>query len=59
MVDACAVVQDLDCWYKERPGAVWEKATMPEWLNTALKTLNVPYAPSVWQEQPGIPATLR
>ncbi len=53
------VVQDLDCWYKERPGSVWEKATMPEWLNIALVTLNVPYAPSVWQEQPGIPATLR
>ncbi|KAL3151781.1 hypothetical protein ABBQ38_012755 [Trebouxia sp. C0009 RCD-2024] len=51
--------QDLDCWYKQSPSSLWEKAVVPEWLNTALKSLNVPYAPSVWQEQPCIPATLK
>lgn len=53
------MMQDLDCWYKQSPSSLWEKAVVPEWLNTALKSLNVPYAPSVWQEQPCIPATLK
>ena len=53
------VMQDMDCWYKDSASASWQKAPLPVWLNCALKTLNVPYAPSVWQEQPCIPATLR
>lgn len=53
------VLQEMDCWYKTDAGAVWQKAVMPDWLSSAIGTLNVPWAPSVWQEPPFLPGNLK
>lgn len=53
------LLQDVDCWYTEGSKTVWQKASLPAWLASALGCLDVPYSPSVWQEAPALPANLR
>ena len=50
----------IDCWFKTDAKSVWNKCpTLPEWLGSALGALDVPWAPSAWQELPALPAHLR
>ena len=57
--DKLYCVQDVDCWYKADGKAVWQRASLPTWLSSALACLDVPYAPSAWQENPVLPVHLR
>lgn len=57
--DKPELLQDVDCWYTAGDKTVWQKASLPVWLASSLGCLDVPYSPSVWQEAPALPATLR
>ena len=51
--------ETIDCWYKTDAKSTWQKSVLPEWLSSALGALDVPWAPSVWQETPALPAHLK
>jgi len=58
-VCCCDLQETIDCWFKTDAKSVWQKSALPEWLSSALGALDVPWAPSAWQEAPALPAHLK